>query len=74
MSSLWEEEVLLDYLLYHAGIELILTQAKGEAQEVFPDLTKHQLAGIVDTVDFTMAQFEDTDDVVRPGCNGCNQT
>ena len=45
----------------------LLTQAKGSPKHAPANLSEHQLAGVVDAIDSTMAQLEDADDVVRPG-------
>ena len=51
-----------------------LTENKGTSQNDSAGLPKKQLTDIVNAVDLTMPQLEDTDDIVGPRRNGSNGT
>lgn len=50
------------------------TETKDSPKNLTTNRTKHQRTSIIDPVDFSMAEFENTHDVVRPSAHDSNGT
>lgn len=66
-------EMVSDVYIQRCACKGTLTEKECSSQDNLACTAAQQPTHIVDTVDLTMAELEDTDDIVGPGCNAADE-